>query len=117
MPAVSALVSVSEPPSALDAILSERGLLPPKAAQDKRRPCAESEELAEEFAAYLGHKRSRLQDRLVLAIDCEMVEVTRGRVEHNGTHRDIVANALARCSVIDEQGNILLDEFILPCHR
>ena len=36
------------------------------------------------------------------AIDCEMVETVGS------------ANALARVSVVDEEGNVLIDEFVVP---
>ncbi len=57
------------------------------------------------------------KNRRVLALDCEMVEVTRGVLLRGDGELETRSNALARCSVVDESGNIVLDEYVTPSHR
>ena len=53
----------------------------------------------------------------IYALDCEMVQVTRGTILHQGAERPVLCDALARCSVVDANGIPVLDEFVMPKYR
>lgn len=93
--------------------LAERGIiLEGPSVQGQKRPSCDGP------AAPVGKRRRLLAPTCfsqldVVAIDCEMVEVTRGKTARGGLV-DRVYNALARCSIVDVNGNVIYDEYIRP---
>jgi hypothetical protein len=62
-------------------------------------------------------QKSRFESKKVLALDCEMVEVLKGSICTASGPQELRSSALARCSIVDWDGNTLLDLYVKPNHK
>eukprot|EP00048_Salpingoeca_helianthica_P004144 m.74184 g.74184 ORF g.74184 m.74184 type:complete len:232 (+) comp13072_c0_seq3:208-903(+) len=62
-------------------------------------------------------RKKEFEGKRVLALDCEMVEVLKGTISTPSGSKEIRVSALARCSIVDWEGNTLMDVFVKPTNR
>lgn len=56
-----------------------------------------------------------ISSQAVYSLDCEMVEVLRGKI--SGSNKSRVMSAVARCTIVDNNGQTILDQYVRPRYR